>query len=876
MFRQYVSENFDNDDDGTLSEEEIGGVMSIYVGWIGISSLTGIEYFTALTFLDCNGNQLTALDVSNNVALISLTCSVNQLTSLDLSKNTVLTYLECAGNQLTSLDVSKNVALTYLDCSDNRLTALDLSSNIALETLHFASNQLSEIDLSHNTELKKLAFYGNQLKTLDVTHNTMLGWISCSGNQLVSIDVSGNPDLTYLDCYGNQLTTLDVSKNVELTTLYCFINQLTTLDLSNNTALTSLNCTNNQLTTLDLSNCPVMYELSYDEGVNVIGARVMPSITTWTLPRAHIGQPYSFQLELAGTEPITTTCSGDMPSGLTLSETGLISGTASETGYFTIYVIASNDYGGNEGWLELEVVEPAVMVVSIDAEHFPDEAFRQYVIESCDTDKDGNLSNEEIAEKTQMYVSWRGIQTLKGVEYFTALTYLDCSGNELTELDMSNNTALTSLNCWDNQLTSLDMSKNVSLDALYCSLNQLTKLDVSNNTALLSLSCGYNQLTELDVSQNTALQYLECDGNQFTELNVSNNAELTTLSCSDNHLTELDVSKNTALVSLSCGNNQLTSLDVSNNVELTTLNCYGNRLTELDVSQNTALQYLSCDGNQLTELDVSNNVALGYLDCNTNQLTALDVSSNTALTSLNCWDNQLTELDIRNCPSLTLDSLTADSNVLIIRPDADGLPSFGKHSLLLSGQLGADFYLNVPEGIDTSGSYVTFTASGKTSNPAMFSNVASKDILSNDTYRFTSYINSVQMADEIQALYVYSEDSRSLAAAQEFTVKDYLDTIIASTDLQAKSPDLVHWPVPSRITGTTYRFRSLTSTAGKSARNTRRWITLMLPKRLTLTARTLGRNSRNTPSAGTRLKASPQASQACSMTLSLTRRQQST
>ena len=52
--------------------------------------------------------------------------------------------------------------------------------------------------------------------------------------------------------------------------------------------------------------------------------------------------------------------------------------------------------------------------------------------------------------------------------------------------------------------------------------NQLTNLDVSQNTALTDLDCYSNQLTSLDVSQNTALTYLYCDNNQLTCLNVKN------------------------------------------------------------------------------------------------------------------------------------------------------------------------------------------------------------------------------------------------------------------------------------------------------------------------------------------------------------------
>ena len=70
-----------------------------------ISDLTGIEAFTALTYLDCYNNQLTSLDVSSNIALITLWCNNNQLTSLDVSGNTQLINLIANNNQLECLNV---------------------------------------------------------------------------------------------------------------------------------------------------------------------------------------------------------------------------------------------------------------------------------------------------------------------------------------------------------------------------------------------------------------------------------------------------------------------------------------------------------------------------------------------------------------------------------------------------------------------------------------------------------------------------------------------------------------------------------------------------------------------------------------------------
>ncbi len=199
-----------------------------------------------VTWLYCNGNQLTDLDVSKNTALTVLVCSNNQLTALDLSHNTALTWLNCDENKLTALDLSHNTALKSLNCSYNQLTALDVS-NTALTQLWCFKNQLTALDLSQNTALTWLDCDGNQLTTLDVSKNTALTKLLCNTNQLTALDVSKNTALTSLGCAYNHLTALDVSQNTSLTTLYCSKNQLTALDVSKNTALTTLACSGNQV-----------------------------------------------------------------------------------------------------------------------------------------------------------------------------------------------------------------------------------------------------------------------------------------------------------------------------------------------------------------------------------------------------------------------------------------------------------------------------------------------------------------------------------------------------------------------------------------------------------------------------------------------------
>ncbi|MDR0530787.1 MAG: hypothetical protein LBG83_01805 [Oscillospiraceae bacterium] len=229
-FKAYVLQNFDINDDGKIQKSEVENVTRVYVSNKQIASLAGIEYFTALELLSCSSNQLTALDVSKNMALEWLYCSDNQLTSLDVSKNTALVGLRCGENKLAALEVSKNTALKLLYCYNNQLTTLDVSKNTALTHLRCDGNQLTALDVSKNTDLTYLDCYFNRLTVLDVSKNTALVGLSCGYNRLTALDVSKNTALKGLDCSDNQLTALDVSKNTKLQYLDCRMNWLKSED----------------------------------------------------------------------------------------------------------------------------------------------------------------------------------------------------------------------------------------------------------------------------------------------------------------------------------------------------------------------------------------------------------------------------------------------------------------------------------------------------------------------------------------------------------------------------------------------------------------------------------------------------------------------
>jgi hypothetical protein len=123
--------------------------------WPPVSDFTGIKDFEALEQLSVRNINLKNIDfLSNNKALTYLNCEGNQLTSLDLSNNKALTYLNCESNQLTNLDLSNNKELTYLICRGNQLQELDLRSNPALAELYCEKELLKNLNLRNNNSVK--------------------------------------------------------------------------------------------------------------------------------------------------------------------------------------------------------------------------------------------------------------------------------------------------------------------------------------------------------------------------------------------------------------------------------------------------------------------------------------------------------------------------------------------------------------------------------------------------------------------------------------------------------------------------------------------------------------------------------------------------
>lgn len=158
VFLSYLLTLCDTDSDGKISPEEALGVKNIYICTDEVLTLDGVQYFSSLESLECNGSvwngSLSSLSLSSNTALKYLSCSYNHLKALSIPSS--IETLGCRFNYLSGLNLQSCQNLKRLDCLGNNLEQLDLSGAAALEELICGMNAFSTLDVSCCPALKLL------------------------------------------------------------------------------------------------------------------------------------------------------------------------------------------------------------------------------------------------------------------------------------------------------------------------------------------------------------------------------------------------------------------------------------------------------------------------------------------------------------------------------------------------------------------------------------------------------------------------------------------------------------------------------------------------------------------------------------------------
>lgn len=270
--------NTNNDSEISVAEAQAFS-GELLINGLSISDLTGIEEFINITRLDCYNNNLTSIDVSNNLALTRLHCSDNQIETLDISANTSITDIQCHNNGvLYELNIANgnNSNINWMKAYGNSLSCIQIDAGFTPPAEAGIYNQgwtkgtsafysedcaaLNQIVNIPDANFKSYLVNNNSINLngdteitvaeAQATTELLINGLSIS--DLTGIEAFTN--LTRLDCYANNLTTIDVSNNTNLTRLHCADNQITTLDVSDIPTLEQVHCQNNQLVELNVAN----------------------------------------------------------------------------------------------------------------------------------------------------------------------------------------------------------------------------------------------------------------------------------------------------------------------------------------------------------------------------------------------------------------------------------------------------------------------------------------------------------------------------------------------------------------------------------------------------------------------------------------------
>lgn len=136
----------------------------------------------------------------------------------------------------------------------------------------------------------------------------------------------------------------------------------------------------------------------------------------------------------------------------------------------------------------------------------PDANFKSILVNNpeINTNNDNEISKSEAsAYNGTINAANSQITDVTGLEYFTNVTHIALFSNDLTFIDVSNNTQVTQLLLEDNKLATIDVSALTELTDFKCHSNLLTEANVANG--------NNDSITRMELQGNPDLTCITVD-----------------------------------------------------------------------------------------------------------------------------------------------------------------------------------------------------------------------------------------------------------------------------------------------------------------------------------------------------------------------------
>ena len=460
--------------------------------------------------------------------------------------------LSLADNELTTLDLSKTPAIESLNLQNNKLTSLDLHELVSITTLNVKLNNLESLNLSGLNKLKRLIASDNPtLTSLEASTLTSLSSVRAENCALEQVSLPAS--ITEFYAKGNKLTKLGEGA-------------------VSFPKLQRLRLPNNQITEFTVGECPLLNDLELD-------GNKLTSLTLGSLPAL---KTLYLQKNLLSADALNKVYNA-LPS---------VSGTikvAENPGAEKAYGYIATD----KGW-KIDVPgqknqdpEPFITIktkpdkeINLGLSGFAAESKVQ-----IETDE-GVVVEETITSGTppiKKYKSTRGLIRIIGLVHT-----IDCSenGSIAYDIDASQSPKLVKFYALHNTMTSVNVKGCADLTFINCAGSELPEIDLSDCEQLETVWLPGNKMISIDLTGLTNLQELSLERNLLTEIHgLSDCTKLTELNVAENELTTLVLTGLSSLNKLDCRENKLTALDLSSCTALTEAFCYKNAIKEPAMKQ---------------------------------------------------------------------------------------------------------------------------------------------------------------------------------------------------------------------------------------------------------------------------------------------------
>lgn len=189
------------------------------------------------------------------------------------------------------------------------------------------------------------------------------------------------------------------------------------------------------------------------------------------------------------------------------------------------------------------------------------------------------------------------------------------------------------------------------------------------------------------------------------------------------------------------------------------------------VSSTTSSFTLKNGTNSYLQKNSSNNLSIGSTSTDWNWQYSVPMSGDRALT----YNNGFT------LTYVPYEAAIANSKVYFYQEDeTPAAPAFVGHQLVLSGQIGVRFVMDLSMLSDVSDTYMTFEYKGQDGPVEV--EVSIEDAVydsASEKYIFTCFVNSLQMAEEITATFTYGTDQ---TVENVYSVEDYVEYVVEHPD----------------------------------------------------------------------------------------------